>query len=99
MAFPARRTVSGIHPQSQNQDRRVFETKLELRPLTWLKATLTYQITGTDYSSTTDPAYDFILGQSRSPGGSIMDGRYDAQILRFRHHATRFSVVFFRNFT
>ena len=56
-----------------------FETKLELRPAKWLKTTLTYQITGTDYSSTTDPAFDFLLSQAVSPGGPIMDGRYDAQ--------------------
>ena len=56
-----------------------FETKLELRPANWLKTTLTYQISGTDYLSTTDPAYDFVLSQLVSPGGSIMDGRYNAQ--------------------
>lgn len=60
-----------------------FETKLELRPLNWLKATLTYQITGTDYSSTTDPAIDFLSSQLASPGGPIMDGRYNAQIYGF----------------
>jgi len=56
-----------------------FEAKLELRPTIWLKTTLTYQISGTDYSSTTDPAYDFGLLQLVSPGGPIMDGRYNAQ--------------------
>jgi hypothetical protein len=56
-----------------------FETKLELRPANWLKTTLTYQIAGTDYSSTTDPAYDFVLSQLVSTGGSILDGRYNAQ--------------------
>jgi hypothetical protein len=41
-----------------NRDIRsdVFETKLVWRPALWLKATLTYQITSTDYSSKTDPA-------------------------------------------
>jgi hypothetical protein len=56
-----------------------FETKLELRPANWVKATLTYQINGTDYSSTTDPAFDYGLSQLVSPGGPILDGSYDAQ--------------------
>jgi hypothetical protein len=56
-----------------------FETKLELRPANWLKTTLTYQITGTDYSSVTDPAFDPNVAQLISLGGPILDGRYDAQ--------------------
>jgi hypothetical protein len=55
-----------------------FETKLTLRPANWLRTTLTYQITATDYSSKTDPAF---LGLS--PGGPILDGRYDAQTYGF----------------
>ncbi len=53
-----------------------FETKLVLRPATWLKTTLTYQITSTDYSSKTDPAFDFNLGESVSGGGPVADGNY-----------------------
>jgi hypothetical protein len=61
-----------------------FETKLELRPANWLKTTLSFQIAGTDYSSTTDPAFDFGPAQQlASPGGSIMDGRYNAQTYGF----------------
>ncbi|MGH7950972.1 MAG: c-type cytochrome domain-containing protein [Limisphaerales bacterium] len=56
-----------------------FETKLALRPAIWLKTTLTYQITSTDYSSKTDPAFDAGLMQAVSPGGPILDGQYDAQ--------------------
>jgi len=55
-----------------------FETKLTLRPANWLRTTLTYQITATDYSSKTDPSpFGF------SPGGPILDGRYDAQTYGF----------------
>jgi hypothetical protein len=57
----------------------VFETKLVWRPALWLKATMTYQITSTDYSSKTDPAFDLNLMQQLSPGGPILDGTYDAQ--------------------
>jgi Planctomycete cytochrome C len=53
-----------------------FETKLALRPATWLKIMLTYQITTTDYSSKTDPI--FIAGLV-SEGGFIDDGNSHAQ--------------------
>jgi hypothetical protein len=56
-----------------------FETKLVLRPAAWLKTTLTYQLTSTDYSSKTDPAFDFGLAQLVSEGGFIADGHYDLQ--------------------
>jgi hypothetical protein len=59
-----------------------IETKLELRPVRWLKTALTYQITSTDYSSSTDPAYGFdqSLGSFVAlPGGPITDGHYNAQ--------------------
>ncbi|MDD5140473.1 MAG: hypothetical protein PHY43_09480 [Verrucomicrobiales bacterium] len=59
-----------------------FETKLDLRPANWLKTTLTYQITGTDYSSKTDPAYGFDTALNQFvalPGGPITDGHYNAQ--------------------
>jgi hypothetical protein len=53
-----------------------FETKLALRPATWLKIMLTYQITTTDYSSKTDPMfYQGIV----SGGGFIEDGNSHAQ--------------------
>jgi hypothetical protein len=72
-----------------------FETKLELRPLNWLKTTLTYQITGTDYSSTTDPAFDFLLSQAVSPGGPIMDGHYNAQTYGFGATLTPIQRLYF----
>jgi hypothetical protein len=72
-----------------------FETKLELRPANWLKTTLTYQISGTDYSSTTDPAFDFGLSQLVSPGGSIMDGRYNAQTYGFGATLTPIQRLYF----
>jgi hypothetical protein len=53
-----------------------FEAKLALRPAMWLKIMLTYQIATTDYSSKTDPAYDPILAELVSEGGSISDGIY-----------------------
>jgi hypothetical protein len=56
-----------------------FETKLVLHPVIWLKTTLTYQLTSTDYSSKTDPAFDLGLAQLVSVGGFIADGHYDLQ--------------------
>jgi hypothetical protein len=56
-----------------------FETKLALYPAAWLKTTLTYQITDTGYSSKTDPAFDPIVEELVSEGGSIADGRSHLQ--------------------
>lgn len=67
-----------------------FETKLALRPATWLKTTLTYQITSTDYRSKTDPAFDPALAELVSEGGSIADGDYRMQTYGFSATATPF---------
>ncbi len=58
-----------------------FETKFDVHPARWLKTTLTYQLSDTTYSSSTDPAFDFGLGQSVSPGGFVPDGEYKDQTL------------------
>jgi len=50
-----------------------------LRPLIWLKTTLTYQLTETDYSSKTDPFLAFVPPVVVAPGGFIVDGHYDLQ--------------------
>ena len=68
-----------------------FETKLVLRPLIWLKTTLTYQLTETDYSSKTDP----FLTPFISPGGFIADGHYDMQTFGISATATPFRRLYF----
>jgi hypothetical protein len=68
-----------------------FETKLVLRPLIWLKTTLTYQITETDYSSKTDPFISTLV----SPGGFIFDGHYDLQTYGISAVATPFRSLYF----
>jgi hypothetical protein len=60
-----------------------LKTKLDLRPASWLKTTLTCNLTDTSYYSKTDPAFDPILMQEASPGGPITDGRYQAQTYGF----------------
>jgi mono/diheme cytochrome c family protein len=72
-----------------------FETKLALRPANWIKTTLTYQIADTDYSSKTDPAFDFGLAQEVSPGGEILDGRYRAQTYGLSVTITPFRQLYF----
>ena len=52
-----------------------LETKLVLRPATWVNATLTGNLTATDYRSQTDPAFDYGLPEVASLGGTILDGR------------------------
>jgi hypothetical protein len=69
-----------------------FETKLVLRPLMWLKTTLTYQITESDYSSKTDP---FQTPPLISPGDFIPDGHYDLQTYGLSATATPFRSLYF----
>jgi hypothetical protein len=52
-----------------------LETKLVLRPSGWMSATLTCNLTGTDYKSNTNPAFDPALLELVTPGGEILDGR------------------------
>jgi hypothetical protein len=52
------------------------QTKLVLHPASWLKTTLTYQWTDSDYYTTTDPASGALV----SPGGQVLAGRYQANV-------------------
>ena len=75
-----------------------FETKLTVRPANWLKTTLSYQISATDYSSRTDPAIDVNTLNLVSPGGPIMAGKNNAANLRIqRHPHTVPPILFFRH--
>ena len=67
-----------------------METKLTLRPWNWLRTTLSYQLTATEYSSKTDPVYFGI-----SPGGPLADGRYRAQIYGLSAILTPFRRFYF----
>ena len=51
----------------------IVEARLALRPLSWLKATLGYELAFTDYHTTTDPS---TVGAS--PGGEILAGEHDS---------------------
>jgi len=50
------------------------ETKLVLRPANWLRATLSYKIEGTDFSTRTDS----LTNNDVSPGGALLAGKYEA---------------------
>jgi hypothetical protein len=69
-----------------------FETKLTLRPLTWLRTTLSYQLTATEYSSETDPS-PVALGAG--PGGPIDDGQSRAQTCGLTATLTPFRRFYF----
>jgi hypothetical protein len=56
------------------------ETKLVLRPLTWLKTTLSYRLLARDYETATDPIADPAAGTEVSPGGELRSGDYDASV-------------------
>ncbi len=48
--------------------------KLVVRPASWLRAALTYQLQSTDFRTATDPIPGI------TPGGSILAGTYDASV-------------------
>jgi hypothetical protein len=75
-----------------------FETKLDLRPASWLKTTLSWQIAKTDYASTTDPTYGFdqsLNAYITSPGGPITDGHYHNQTYGFAVTLTPIQKLYF----
>lgn len=53
------------------------ETKLVLHPVTWLKSTLTFRRTESDFHTATDPVNDPFFGIV-SRGGSLLGGRSEA---------------------
>lgn len=55
-------------------DSREWEARLVLRPVRWLKTTVTYDRVDSDYSTSTDP----LPGQP--PGGWLTAARYDADV-------------------
>jgi len=61
--------------RSRQTESDIFETRLALRPTSWLKATLSYQLALTDYDTTTDPWQT--IGFS-SPGGHVFAGEFDS---------------------
>jgi len=67
--------------RSRQTESDIFEARLALRPLSWLKATLSYQRALTDYHTRTDPV--FVETNSTAPPvlrtgvGRILAGEYD----------------------
>jgi hypothetical protein len=53
------------------------EARLVVRPATWLKATLTYRLTASDFFTVTDPDNNPFYGEI-TPGGESRGGNYDA---------------------
>ena len=62
------------------------EAKLAVHPISWLKATLTYQLVSTDFTTGTDPVAGFDPSQGAvdpnfiSPGGRIAAATHDAHV-------------------
>jgi hypothetical protein len=59
------------------------ETKLVLRPCTWLKTSFSFQNLTTDYKSDTRSAFDVLPPIVYSPGGFILAGKYNSHIYSF----------------
>jgi hypothetical protein len=58
-----------------------FEARLTLRPISWLKATLKYQLLNTEYRNDVSPSLVFIFPSLvLYPGGSMLSGDYDASV-------------------
>lgn len=64
-----------------------IEFKLTLRPVSWLKTALKYQLVATDYRTATDPGFvevfdpiTFALLPAAQPGGEVRAGNYDAHV-------------------
>ena len=55
------------------------EARLVLRPAMWLKTTLKYEVTATDYRTSTESSTNVVLG-AFFPGGEILAGNEDAHI-------------------
>ena len=55
------------------------EAKLILKPAAWLKTSLSYQIIGTDYHTTTR-SFSVVDPGDISPGGDLLAGKYDAHV-------------------
>jgi hypothetical protein len=69
-----------------------MDTRLTLHPLSWLRTTLSYQLTATEYSSTTDPGP---VAFGAPPGGPLDDGRSRAQIYGINASLTPFRRFYF----
>jgi hypothetical protein len=75
--------------RSRRIDGDEVQTKLVLRPTSWLKTTLTYQLVATDYSTTTD-----IVPNGVVPEG-LLAGTYDAHVYGFNAQLTPFQRLYF----
>jgi len=66
---------------SRDTDTDEIESRLVLQPLRWLKTTLRYSISTTDFSTTTvgwtEP--DILIPPAPYPSGAVQAGEYDAQ--------------------
>jgi hypothetical protein len=75
--------------RSRRIDGDEVQTKLVLRPTSWLKTTLTYQLVATDYSTTTDT-----VPNGNMPEG-LQAGNYDAHVYGLNATVTPFQRLYF----
>jgi hypothetical protein len=65
---------------ARNTTRQEVASYLTLRPHSWVKTTFTYRLVATDSHTTTEPT-SFGAPGDASPGGRVLAGNYDVQIL------------------
>lgn len=63
--------------RSRKTEGDIIETRLVLKPVSWLKTTFSYQLARTDYHTTTDPTFTNDPPVQHSPGGHVFAGEYD----------------------
>ena len=73
-----------------------IETRLTARPATWLKTTLTYQWSDSDFHTTTGATSPDDWGlDAATPGGRVFAGRYEAHALSANATLTPFRRLHF----
>jgi len=72
-----------------------IETRLTARPATWLKTTLTYQWSDSDFHTTTVSTSPDAVGLNATPGGRVFAGRYEAHALSANATLTPFRRLHF----
>jgi hypothetical protein len=70
------------------------EARLVLRPANWLKTTLTYQWTDSDYRTVTAATSATIFGSDATQGGPVFAGRYNAQTFSANATLTPFRRIY-----
>ncbi len=71
------------------------EARMAIRPANWLRATLTYQWSDSDFHTTTLATSSVVAGPDATPGGKVLAGRYEANTFSGNLTLTPFRRLYF----